>query len=701
MINRNDMSKQLPKRLYIPTTTSNFGTFMATESISPKAFYAERRFGASRFVGVKPNALENRILLYEKCPIFDVDNSEGEHYPLIIEIDTQRLPEGTIQEEEGVFFADCTIYLSPWSTRFIFQEEVARQDAMSRAERNVKCKLWPLYEKRCVIASEAKVECEAWKDTHFTDREALSRDAISKDRKINKLKGCLYGYVLGKMKSVSEDGARLKSDARELERQVSSIANAGGFRNEQEREELKRRYLNVNYGFYAVSAKKEWEKVCEGHDVDFLAKRARGREEEWNAFVNYVKTVINREIYQLMEFSLVETDPEKRNEYWSKLDSEVAKALQHTPPNVKALPEVQSLKITQIENDEFLRRLLDAFLDEGYMGDEYESSHKEDYPKMVESLLKEKMGDEWENSKEKRYLDSLMKMLKNPMVQFDINDIDGSYALALKSFAAFCWRGPEIGKLDSLLEKEEISQLQIAYALWGSVFGFSDMPKTLTDELFASSYKIGAIYKRIFQLTVGIDLGVTSKEDNLKETKDAPGSSEMSKGNLQDEEESPESEKKTGDEINGKDMDSMGDGITEQEVMDDLKKHLSGAQEERREQRKCEEKDPITQKVIEIEEKFKDMKEKVEKWLEKNGSEVSGRVRSQLMKNIDHLLGQNTLRDSIVKNQGKSYDLITHLQNLCFPNKKNNPYMIKGKCTEEEERVIKKDLIKYLRTMYE
>ena len=41
------------KKLYIPTSTLNFNNILSSESISPKAFYAIRGFGYSRWQEVE------------------------------------------------------------------------------------------------------------------------------------------------------------------------------------------------------------------------------------------------------------------------------------------------------------------------------------------------------------------------------------------------------------------------------------------------------------------------------------------------------------------------------------------------------------------------------------------------------------------------------------------------------------------------
>ena len=100
----------MSNKLYIPTSTLNFNNIMSSESISPAEFYSVRGFGYKRFEKVEPNNLNNRIILYNKYPVFDINDNELENYPMIIEIDTKTVNKDVIHEhKDGVFYSEETI----------------------------------------------------------------------------------------------------------------------------------------------------------------------------------------------------------------------------------------------------------------------------------------------------------------------------------------------------------------------------------------------------------------------------------------------------------------------------------------------------------------------------------------------------------------------------------------------------------------
>src|SRR5690606_5429034 len=92
--------------------------------------------------------------------------------------------------------------------------------------------------------------------------------------------------------------------------------------------------------------------------------------------------------------------------------------------------------------------------------------------------------------------------------------------ITLQSFAAFCQKGEsDIDKLVDYLIINEIGDFRISFSLWGIIFGFADMPKTLTNELFQSNNAeyITRIYKHIYKQLHSIELeGNLEKHENKK-----------------------------------------------------------------------------------------------------------------------------------------------------------------------------------------
>ena len=96
------------KKFYIPTSTLNFNNILSSESVSPKAFYARRGFGYSRWTEIPENNVDNAILLYEKPFRFVRPESDMEDHPMLIEVYAD---EDFPSIKNGIFYTDHTIYL--------------------------------------------------------------------------------------------------------------------------------------------------------------------------------------------------------------------------------------------------------------------------------------------------------------------------------------------------------------------------------------------------------------------------------------------------------------------------------------------------------------------------------------------------------------------------------------------------------------
>ena len=116
------------EKRYIPTTSLNFNNVLSSESISPKAFYQKRGFGYIRWFSIPENDIDNVILLYKSLSSFVREKGDMEDHPLLIEIYLEEDVLSSLKPiNENVDCCDHTIYLTPWSTRFIFFQSMTKR----------------------------------------------------------------------------------------------------------------------------------------------------------------------------------------------------------------------------------------------------------------------------------------------------------------------------------------------------------------------------------------------------------------------------------------------------------------------------------------------------------------------------------------------------------------------------------------------
>ena len=504
----------IPEKLYIPTSTLNFNNIMSSESISPVAFYTNRRFGYKRFEKVEPNRLDNLLLLYDKYPIFEINDKELENYPLVIEIDTRFISEECVQENKDVFFTTKTIYLNPFSTRIIFRTEAERTASLSKAEPSIESKLISLYQGKFVVLS-SDIERFYWQPINIDDNSDYDNNAVSFDIIINKLKGMMYGYLLGANNSSSKEVVSLKRNTKELRNVLSAIlASPDGRPTQYQNQQLNNLYTEINRDFYTVSGAKSRidniiaEKIEKYKTPNFLdIFKDEGFYQEWLKKQILHLGLRYHEIDPFPYYLLAKSTDKivELGKYIEDIEKNISVYDTKHKLDVSEFPIVQNCRIIDIPNQkDFLSILFTAYKDEVWTKAEFLSS-RFNFAKTGGMLLREKMGDKWDTSVVRNYINSLLKNL-NEYTEFEINSIDSD---VLKSFAAFCQKGEgDIDKLEDYLISNGIGDFRIAFALWGLVFGYAEMPKTLTNDLFENEDEqyVSKCYKYIHKQLHSIEL---------------------------------------------------------------------------------------------------------------------------------------------------------------------------------------------------
>lgn len=493
----------IPAKLFIPTSTLNFNNIMSSESISPASFYSIRGFGYKRFEKIEPNKLNNRILLYEKYPIFNIIDKELENYPLIFEIDTKSIHEDIIKEQNGFFFSDETIYINPLNTKIYFRNYQEKISTLSKSEPSIETKMIPLYE-NCIELKQQESDNSNWVKSDIIDTNNDISNYISKDRRINKLKGLLYGYLLATNKSVSDDVVFLKKQVKSLRNILSAIITSPDGRATYNQDvQLKSLYKIINDKLQSVFIAPILKEKSEKFNCDFLEiLKQENLFDFWLQQNNYSR-------FQIAQFYVSSNDKDNTFENYFKIIENLISNIEYNQrlfkTEVLKLPILQYNRIVSIPNQkEFLLKLFNEYLEEAYTSDDFVQSRYE-FAKSGGKIFKEELQDRWDGSQWQLYINALLINLN----EHSLFDLKKANHLTLASFAAFCQKGDsDIDKLEDYLISNEIGDFRISFGLWGIIFGFANMPKTLTNDLFFSKDLdyVSDVYKYIFNQVHNIEL---------------------------------------------------------------------------------------------------------------------------------------------------------------------------------------------------
>ena len=84
-------------KYFFPTTTLNLDGILSSQLISPAGMYRMDTLWWNRFETILGQRKDS-IILYNKLPLWEIDDSERDNYPLVVELDRTVLPKGGTRE---------------------------------------------------------------------------------------------------------------------------------------------------------------------------------------------------------------------------------------------------------------------------------------------------------------------------------------------------------------------------------------------------------------------------------------------------------------------------------------------------------------------------------------------------------------------------------------------------------------------------
>lgn len=467
----------IPKHLYIPTCSQNFNNIMSSESISPAGFYERRNFGMKRFLRVEANKLNDRIALYQDIPEFDIPSTDEDNFPIYIRIDTSCYDEELFYESglDGIYYCNQTIYITPYSCSFFFFSNADFRVVYSAQQRSLNTKMTRLYAKAFYPIKEPLV-VKKYDYTRLKNSEKDISEYIAKDRKINKLRGFYFAYLIGLMKNMSPSIIRLYHLTNQLSDALdSALTNTrNSIIQESQIEDI---YEHLNSTFRELSnenqmieeavAKDTQQYQIEGDLLTYI--KSHGWYNDWKRQKHIPET------YQVVPL-LIHSDSEIKERHIDNIVKKIDELQEKRHPNIDKLPIIIQGTLTAISESEFLEFVYRETMKEIYNSSDFiddRYSFSIDVCKQYKNLV----GEE-KFSIVREYLNSLNKNLRS-YVEFDINSY---YDEDFRAYAAFCQKGDpdDYDKLEDYLINSEIASLHKSLAIAGMVFGYADMPKTFT-----------------------------------------------------------------------------------------------------------------------------------------------------------------------------------------------------------------------------
>ncbi len=529
------------EKYYYITSSLNLESILSTESISSESLCHKRNFGYRNLVMLDGLNQEKYVFLFSEIPNFEIHDSERDNYPMIVEIGGDTLNNRKIKKlSKNVFVCFQTIHITPVNAKFLFFSDEARILAFHNCLDSKLCKMVDYYQLQTVarpvdkevskMLESCNVPCPVTPDISTTDA------SISEDNRIDKIKGFIYGYSLGLLKSIPDNVAELIAVQRRIYDIISSITNNGGYINsdfERELKDLDDKYNNNDPNW--TTCKEEWRKEIEGRGFnfkdlnDFLKDSGHG-EDVMRGILEKKGLSIRRTLKSVMRCGTPD---------WISYSEELQKSLNRILLEVyrdrgknfslKGIIDVNpdfSMAMMENNDDEddvlFNKILSNIIWQDVLNSTENLRRARLDIATEVTRRIKtiiEDSGRRWEDSKERIYFNALRKNIKE-YTEFNVRDID---SVVYQSIAAFILKGEDYTNLIDYIEQNSISKYQYALAMWGSVVGYVQIPRgvfnsTKNRTVFEKIYK--DIYELLYRKSMSGELAVAKNVLVLKNPTD-------------------------------------------------------------------------------------------------------------------------------------------------------------------------------------
>ncbi len=493
------------RKYYIPTSTLNFNNIMSSESISPKAFYALRGFGYPYWKSIPENDVDNAIILYEKPFTFTRPASDLEDHPMLVEIQSE---EDFPTIEDGIFYSDHTIYLSPWKTKFFFFEEQDENVTLSRSDHSVEVKLVDFYSKKKCMRI-VRFPNASRGDIHL-DVE-LNKETIEKDYRINKMKGLLYGYYIGGVFTYPINYVRQDNILRELQN-ISNIilsTDISSVRAYREKIcDLLKEYqswtiIGMNLvGRYGTSIKKpeDWKEY--ESDWEVVYKKVLELMQYWD--VKQSKELFDAsDFFNKIDFSKednlltrwLKSEDERLRQEMHYIKYECGDDLAYVTERQIYVSDLQLLELRGMEQGAEELELIKTWVNHVLIQKKYSGnkSFKSELSDEITKAARDVYKESWEDCGYRRPLNEMRRYVRMQDNKLEWNDC------LISSIAAVIAHGDDWNKLHDFMWKKTPWTHYLVSAFYGELNGFADLDRTLFDKLYnIDDEYFEDVYKEIY-----------------------------------------------------------------------------------------------------------------------------------------------------------------------------------------------------------
>ena len=473
---------------YIRTLKENLDNILSSECISPYSFYSRRNFGYRRFERMGDAVSDSRLILESYIHKSDED-------VVYIELSDSDPQLANIPKEETVYF-ERTIYLYPWNCRILFKDLEQARSSFFICRSSLMDKMWNCYNFDLVGDRSAIPSYNNVASSSLSDQGTVDNDNIH-----NRIKGFLFAYYIGVLKSLSPELALFQQAAMGLYGWSNALA---GMRNPTP-EMFKtidnyKRALN-NSDPNRVMLKQLWQQEVldsfssqeDGINFEALLQRLGVQRAAMDAFA------AEKGIASSPRFDLLTASSMNWSHFKNQIDeytrTVMGRELDKRTIDEKDMPIIDKSSVRMpSEQDVLYDSIVNGIISgNDWLSPQRVSSKRIDVANDVTLFVKsffEKNNRVWEGSEEQQYFDAFRQNVAYS-TPFNPNTIHDS---TLRALAIFVMKGESVEDMVKYLQVAGVDNYSYVLGLWGANIGYADIPKTFINSTELSKDKVISCY---------------------------------------------------------------------------------------------------------------------------------------------------------------------------------------------------------------
>jgi len=367
---------------------------------------------------------------------------------------------------------------------------------------SIETKVLRLYQKKIQVVSFPN----SWPQVSFSEVQALNYSEIEKDKKINRMKGLLYGYYIGAILSSSKDVLIKLNAARQILNIYASILSSI----DRTASVLQRNNLYELYQIIQPEIpllKKLSGIISDKGLIDSIISIIRAEygsiRGEYN--VDYL-------LAQLTSLPANADAPNPVIEQTNNLIKNYEFANRKAAIRVEVINKeiiISDLRLSSLEGCNLSKNdkdLFIAWINDVFSKDEYNgrtSTFKEKLSDDVTLKAKELLGVEWDSTNAKVILNDLRRHVRGD---------EFNYAWEENIFSALAsviTKGDDWQKLLNFMQIKCLTDYRLAFAIYGTLNGFANLPRDFSDLLYECDRAyVAEVYKEFYKQLFGSEIVV-------------------------------------------------------------------------------------------------------------------------------------------------------------------------------------------------